>query len=227
MIRCLLLALLWTSAAFGQDAKAVLTDRFAGPVPERVPANTVLVLSAKQSVMGMGPKAAKFLADGGQQIEGLFDADGSPLYVLAVGEPKTITVQLIVAKGDTVDSKSVTIVVDGTGPRPPPDPPGPDPKPPEPVSGLASECLQKYGEAVADAFDKAAKQFIQHTPSLQIITDMGNALEPARVNSFMPLMERLNELRPSPTATADQKNAADLARSKELRLWVDQLRGRK
>lgn len=98
---------------------------------------------------------------------------------------------------------------------------------PKVYKAVASDSLRQYGLMMADVFDKSASQFRQHTPSSKILKDMGDGLVPARVDSFMPLMQKLNELRPSPGATDAQRNAADEARAVVLEQWAKQLRGEK
>lgn len=110
------------------------------------------------------------------------------------------------------------------------DPPPPIIKP-DPKRGptLLSEVeavmsLRAYALGVANAFESAATKFEQHVPATQICREMGDDLVPARVDSFMPLMKRLNELGPATDASDQERSAADLARAVQLRKWADQLR---
>lgn len=98
---------------------------------------------------------------------------------------------------------------------------------PTPLSADAAACLRNYGEGIAKAFDNAADAFDRHESSFEIITRMGDELEPARVDSFMPPMQALTAAAPKPGATDEEREAADLERSKMLRRWAAQIRGTK
>lgn len=98
---------------------------------------------------------------------------------------------------------------------------------PRKPKAIASESHRQYGLMMAEVFEKSATQFRQHVPSPKILKDMGDGLVPARVDSFMPLMQKLNDLRPSPGATEAQRNAADEARANMLDQWAKELRGDK
>ena len=91
----------------------------------------------------------------------------------------------------------------------------------------AADCLRVYGNRIADAFEQSAEQFDRHVSSSVIINDMGDALKPARIESFLPLMQKLNKLRPESGASDEQRTAADGTRSMLLREWAVQLRKRK
>lgn len=103
-------------------------------------------------------------------------------------------------------------------------------KPPAPVvieESNAAACLKCYGQGVASAFEQSAAQFRKHEPSAVILKDMGDALVPARVKSFLTLMQTLNDLRPPVGATQEQRYAADEARAVALEQWAKELRGEK
>lgn len=97
----------------------------------------------------------------------------------------------------------------------------------EEVESNAGDCLKCYGQGVASAFEQSAAQFRKHEPSAVILKDMGDALVPARVKSFLPLMQKLNGLRPAAGATTEQRYAADEARAVALEQWAKELRGEK
>ncbi len=107
-----------------------------------------------------------------------------------------------------------------------PVPPHPSPAPSPPVTADAADCLRVYGGRIADAFERSADQFDLHQPSSVIISDMGDALKPARIESFLPLMRKLNDLRPEAGAGDERRATADGDRSKLLREWAEQLRVR-
>lgn len=111
--------------------------------------------------------------------------------------------------------------------KPDPVDPPPDTKPQPQISQPAVDALLQYGRGVADAFEAAARQYDQHVPASTIAADMATALKPARVESFTPLMQKLNELRPAAGATDAQKAASDAASAAVLRAWAVQLRGPK
>ena len=97
----------------------------------------------------------------------------------------------------------------------------------EEAESNAGACLKCYGQGMASAFEQSAAQFRQHEPSAVILKDMGDALVPARVKSFLPLMQKLNDLRPPVGGTKGQRDAADEARAAVLEQWVKELRGEK
>jgi hypothetical protein len=91
------------------------------------------------------------------------------------------------------------------------DKPLPLPPSPSPAKAIAADGLRTYGSKIADAFERAADQSEKNVPVVQVINEMGDALKAARVDSFTPLMERLNGLE-------------SLSRAKLLRQWAAELR---
>ncbi|MBS0202313.1 MAG: hypothetical protein JSS49_05380 [Planctomycetes bacterium] len=152
-MRCLAALLVLVSISHAEDptpppateAAAVITDRHGGPVPERVPVGSVLVLSAKQSTFGPGAKSVLWRINPDQRAFTLYDSDSSPVFVIPAGlQPKTLSVELVVAKGDTVDAKSLSIEVygDNTDPRPPPNGDNVNPQPAPPPQPVQKHALR-------------------------------------------------------------------------------------
>ena len=76
-------------------------------------------------------------------------------------------------------------------------PPGPIVEPePTPVKrdADAAKCLDQYGRSLADIFRKAADDFERgELKATDVAASMGDSQKAARVDAFLPLMERLDE----------------------------------
>jgi hypothetical protein len=116
------------------DAKAMITTRSGKPVPETWPLGTPMILSARNAIAG-GRETSRVWIVEPEWVDAHSerDQDGMILNVATGIRPKTITVTLSVAKGDTQDRQTVVIrtVVDPDEPvDPTPVPPAPPPTPP-------------------------------------------------------------------------------------------------
>jgi hypothetical protein len=124
------------------DAKAMITTRSGKPVPETWPLGTPMILSARNAIAG-GRETSRVWIVEPEWVDAHSerDQDGMILNVATGIRPKTITVTLSVAKGDTQDRQTVVIrtVVDPEEPvDPTPVPPGPPPAPPPAPSPLSA-----------------------------------------------------------------------------------------
>lgn len=122
------------------EAKAVITAWDGRPVPETWPLGVPIGLSAEESVVGDKARSVQWVVEPEWVNQNSRRRDNNRQIDIATGvKPKTIVVELRVAKSDTLDSTRVTIRVaadpDEPGPAPPvpPAPPGPSPPPPGPV----------------------------------------------------------------------------------------------
>jgi hypothetical protein len=124
-------------------AKAVITTMNGEPAPKAWPLGVPIGLTCVKSIAGDHPQSIRW------EIWPLWvnkwtnrSPDGRSLNLATGTKPKTIRVTLYVAKDDTFDMTTATIVVradpnepgdgDGPGPGPGPGPVPPDPKPPDP-----------------------------------------------------------------------------------------------
>lgn len=79
----------------------------------------------------------------------------------------------------------------------------------------AAKCLDEYGRSLARIFRDAAEQIRDGTTKITDVAEsMGNAQRDARVEAFLPLMERLDE--------CEDADAMAIA----MRQFADQLEGR-
>ncbi len=116
-------------------AKAVITDPFGQPLPESMPLGETVRFSARASVFGPGPHAVKWIIDPPERDARKWipaSSNGIDGDVPTGLVPVTITITLVVAKGDSVDIMRIKVKC-GEGPIPPPVPPVP-PVPPTPVA---------------------------------------------------------------------------------------------
>lgn len=134
-------------------AMAIITDPHGQPLPETMPLGETVRFSAKSSVFGPGIHAIKWIVEPPER-------DARKWIPLSSGGvegdvptglvPVTITITLVVAKGDSVDIARIKVKC-GEGPIPPPDPNPPDPPkpvPPAPVTSFRVIFVYETGDTL-------------------------------------------------------------------------------
>lgn len=135
-------------AAFSQ--KAVICNSDGNPAPVEVPLGEPLFLSSTKSEAGE-KCVPLWEIDPPERAERARFFDGGKSVVIGTGlKPVTITVRLIVAKGDNAAVSKVTIKAGGAtppGPEPGPLPPGPAPPSKFGMDGIARNALLDVADA--------------------------------------------------------------------------------
>lgn len=171
-----------TSLQVADDTpKAVITDMFGNPCPERAELSGVLFFSGGKAVHGGDPASVRWLVfpdSANERTQTFWDKERGPLIVVPIGDKDvTITVIQFVSKGDKGDIAKITVKC-GKGDLPPPPKPDPTPEPiphpdPLPVSSFKGKLttLTNSFNLSADQKPKVAAAFRYVANNITTIPD--------------------------------------------------------
>lgn len=174
-----------------QEAKAVITDSSGNPPPTQVELGEPLFFSSKQSTIGQGAHARKWVISPQIRADRAKQFDNGEVLVVGTGtSPVLLRIMLIVAKGDTIDYCVVEVQC-GTVPIPQPTPvvnpvvppnifvPVPTPQPTSTIKTQITAITASFANLPADQKPKVAAAFraVAQQLATKQIMDTGSLLQ--------------------------------------------------